>query len=257
MIARSRERGATRPAPCLRLAVQRSRVVWSHDAWRQERRGADRLIRAPPPAGAGPAPGRHALAPAVSPPSHPRRPPRRPSGPLPARAAHRPRHRRRAAGAAATASRPSAASPGRRSCGWPRVLVVVGGVLGAGLRDGFGSEASAGADRAGVPARLAAGQVRAGGRADRRRGRRGAARSSRPPTPISTRATRSSPWAASPSTATPRSATFKATVDLAQAGKQWSYTGTFGLSARGGHWVVNWAPPSSTRGWRLVTGSPW
>ena len=35
---------------------------------------------------------------------------------------------------------------------------------------------------------------------------------------------------------------YKATVDLAQAGKQWSYSGQFGLTARGGHWVVNWTP---------------
>jgi cell division protein FtsI/penicillin-binding protein 2 len=37
-------------------------------------------------------------------------------------------------------------------------------------------------------------------------------------------------------------ATYRATVDLAQAGKQWTYTGTFGLSSRSGHWVVNWTP---------------
>jgi cell division protein FtsI/penicillin-binding protein 2 len=51
-------------------------------------------------------------------------------------------------------------------------------------------------------------------------------------------------------------ATFKATVDLAQAGKQWTYTGKFGLTARGGHWVVNWAPavvnPSLGAGQRLA-----
>jgi cell division protein FtsI/penicillin-binding protein 2 len=37
-------------------------------------------------------------------------------------------------------------------------------------------------------------------------------------------------------------ATFKATVNLAQAGKQWTYTGQFGLTARDGGWVVNWTP---------------
>ena len=37
-------------------------------------------------------------------------------------------------------------------------------------------------------------------------------------------------------------ATFRATVDLAQAGQQWSYTGTFGLTSKNGSWVVDWAP---------------
>jgi cell division protein FtsI/penicillin-binding protein 2 len=37
-------------------------------------------------------------------------------------------------------------------------------------------------------------------------------------------------------------ATFKATVDLAQAGQQWSYTGHFGLTSKNGQWVVDWAP---------------
>ena len=37
-------------------------------------------------------------------------------------------------------------------------------------------------------------------------------------------------------------ATFKATVDLAQAGQQWSYTGQFGLSLKNGQWVIDWAP---------------
>jgi cell division protein FtsI/penicillin-binding protein 2 len=37
-------------------------------------------------------------------------------------------------------------------------------------------------------------------------------------------------------------ATFKATVDLAQAGQQWSYTGRFSLAVRNGQWFVNWAP---------------
>jgi cell division protein FtsI/penicillin-binding protein 2 len=37
-------------------------------------------------------------------------------------------------------------------------------------------------------------------------------------------------------------ATYKATVDLAQGGQQWSYTGQFGLTAKNGQWVVNWAP---------------
>jgi cell division protein FtsI/penicillin-binding protein 2 len=37
-------------------------------------------------------------------------------------------------------------------------------------------------------------------------------------------------------------ATFRATVDLAQAGQQWGYTGQFKLISRDGHWVVDWAP---------------
>jgi cell division protein FtsI/penicillin-binding protein 2 len=37
-------------------------------------------------------------------------------------------------------------------------------------------------------------------------------------------------------------ATFRATVDLSQAGQQWSYTGQFGLSSKSGQWVVDWAP---------------
>jgi cell division protein FtsI/penicillin-binding protein 2 len=37
-------------------------------------------------------------------------------------------------------------------------------------------------------------------------------------------------------------ATFRATVDLAQAGQQWSYTGTFGLTLVNGTWVIDWAP---------------
>ena len=51
-------------------------------------------------------------------------------------------------------------------------------------------------------------------------------------------------------------ATFKATVDLAQAGQQWSYTGQFGLSLKSGQWVVDWAPsvinPSLGAGDRLA-----
>ncbi len=37
-------------------------------------------------------------------------------------------------------------------------------------------------------------------------------------------------------------ATYRATVDLAQAGHQWSYTGQFGLTAKNGQWVIDWAP---------------
>jgi len=51
-------------------------------------------------------------------------------------------------------------------------------------------------------------------------------------------------------------AAFRATVNLAQAGKQWTYTGKFGLTARGGHWVVNWTPavinPRLAAGQRLA-----
>jgi cell division protein FtsI/penicillin-binding protein 2 len=37
-------------------------------------------------------------------------------------------------------------------------------------------------------------------------------------------------------------ASYKATVDLAQAGKQWTYTGRFALTLRNGRWVVDWSP---------------
>jgi cell division protein FtsI/penicillin-binding protein 2 len=37
-------------------------------------------------------------------------------------------------------------------------------------------------------------------------------------------------------------AEYKSTVDLAQPGQQWVYTGQFQLTQRGGQWVVNWAP---------------
>jgi cell division protein FtsI/penicillin-binding protein 2 len=51
-------------------------------------------------------------------------------------------------------------------------------------------------------------------------------------------------------------ASYKATVDLAQGGQQWSYVGKFSLTSRGGHWVVHWAPavinPRLTAGERLA-----
>jgi cell division protein FtsI/penicillin-binding protein 2 len=51
-------------------------------------------------------------------------------------------------------------------------------------------------------------------------------------------------------------ARYTATVDLAQAGQQWSYTGEFGLTVRNGNWVVDWAPsvinPSLGPGDRLA-----
>jgi cell division protein FtsI/penicillin-binding protein 2 len=37
-------------------------------------------------------------------------------------------------------------------------------------------------------------------------------------------------------------ATYQATVDLAQAGQVWSYTGKFGLTSKNGQWTVDWAP---------------
>jgi cell division protein FtsI/penicillin-binding protein 2 len=37
-------------------------------------------------------------------------------------------------------------------------------------------------------------------------------------------------------------ATYRATVDLAQAGQEWSYTGQFGLTVKNGQWVIAWAP---------------
>jgi cell division protein FtsI/penicillin-binding protein 2 len=51
-------------------------------------------------------------------------------------------------------------------------------------------------------------------------------------------------------------ATFKATVDLAQTGQQWSYIGRFSLAVRNGRWLVDWAPdainPSLGPGDRLA-----
>jgi len=51
-------------------------------------------------------------------------------------------------------------------------------------------------------------------------------------------------------------ATFKATVDLAQTGRQWSYIGRFSLAVRDGRWLVDWAPgvinPSLGPGDRLA-----
>jgi cell division protein FtsI/penicillin-binding protein 2 len=51
-------------------------------------------------------------------------------------------------------------------------------------------------------------------------------------------------------------ATYRATVDLAEAGQQWSYTGTFGLTLENGSWVIDWAPsvvnPSLAAGDRLA-----
>jgi cell division protein FtsI/penicillin-binding protein 2 len=51
-------------------------------------------------------------------------------------------------------------------------------------------------------------------------------------------------------------ATYVATVDLAQAGQQWSYVGKLGLTAQHGHWTVDWAPsvinPSLGAGDRLA-----
>jgi cell division protein FtsI/penicillin-binding protein 2 len=37
-------------------------------------------------------------------------------------------------------------------------------------------------------------------------------------------------------------ATYQATVDLAQAGQVWTYTGKFGLTSKNGKWTVDWAP---------------
>jgi len=37
-------------------------------------------------------------------------------------------------------------------------------------------------------------------------------------------------------------ATFKATVNLAEGGHPWVYTGQFGLTVKDGQWVVDWAP---------------
>jgi len=37
-------------------------------------------------------------------------------------------------------------------------------------------------------------------------------------------------------------ATFRATINLAPGGYQWTYTGQFGLSMKNGEWLVDWAP---------------
>ena len=52
-------------------------------------------------------------------------------------------------------------------------------------------------------------------------------------------------------------ATFKATVDLAQAGQQWSYIGRFGLTSKNGQWAVDWAPSVINPRLGAGTGLPW
>ena len=37
-------------------------------------------------------------------------------------------------------------------------------------------------------------------------------------------------------------ATYRTTVELGQAGQEWSYVGTFGLTMVNGNWVIDWAP---------------
>jgi cell division protein FtsI/penicillin-binding protein 2 len=57
-------------------------------------------------------------------------------------------------------------------------------------------------------------------------------------------------------------AEYQATVDLAQPGEQWTYTGQFRLTSVGGQWVIDWAPqvinPGLAAGDRLavVTSFP-
>ena len=57
-------------------------------------------------------------------------------------------------------------------------------------------------------------------------------------------------------------AEFRATVDLAEAGEQWSYIGPFRLTSVGGQWLIDWAPeainPALAAGDRLavVTSFP-
>jgi cell division protein FtsI/penicillin-binding protein 2 len=52
-------------------------------------------------------------------------------------------------------------------------------------------------------------------------------------------------------------AEFQATVDLAQSGQQWTYTGRFLVTSSGGQWTIHWAPsdinPSLAAGERLAT----
>jgi cell division protein FtsI/penicillin-binding protein 2 len=51
-------------------------------------------------------------------------------------------------------------------------------------------------------------------------------------------------------------ATFQATVDLAQSGEQWTYTGRFLVTSSGGQWTIHWTPsdinPSLAAGDRLA-----
>jgi cell division protein FtsI/penicillin-binding protein 2 len=51
-------------------------------------------------------------------------------------------------------------------------------------------------------------------------------------------------------------ATFRASIDLAEGGHQWTYTGRFGLTEKNGQWVIDWAPnlinPSLGPGDRLA-----
>jgi cell division protein FtsI/penicillin-binding protein 2 len=51
-------------------------------------------------------------------------------------------------------------------------------------------------------------------------------------------------------------ATFRASVDLAEGGHQWTYTGRFGLTEKNGQWLIDWAPnvinPSLGPGDRLA-----
>ncbi len=47
-------------------------------------------------------------------------------------------------------------------------------------------------------------------------------------------------------------AQYQATVDLAQPGEQWTYTGQFQLTSVGGQWVIDWAPQVINPG--LATG---
>jgi cell division protein FtsI/penicillin-binding protein 2 len=51
-------------------------------------------------------------------------------------------------------------------------------------------------------------------------------------------------------------AEFQATVDLAQSGQQWTYTGRFLVTLSGGHWTIHWTPadinPSLAAGDRLA-----
>lgn len=51
-------------------------------------------------------------------------------------------------------------------------------------------------------------------------------------------------------------ASFKATVDLAEGGQQWPYTGHFTLTSKNGQWLIDWAPsvinPSLGPGDRLA-----
>ncbi len=120
-------------------------------------------------------------------------------------------------------------------------LVVVAGVLGLGFADGFGGE---GAPTPTVASFLLDWQSNHYGAA--------AALTDGDVTQVSTRLAAAYTDLNATSTffsltgvrqhGNTAVATYQATVDLAQAGQQWTYTSQFGLTSKNGKWVVDWAP---------------